>query len=369
MTLTIERTTAPKLRPADQSKLHFGECFTDHMFLMDWSPQEGWHHAKIVPFAPIMMSPAATCLHYGQEVFEGLKAYRSPSGEISLFRPDENLRRMNRSAERLAMPTFDEPFVLDALLQLVRLDADWVPTAKGASLYIRPFMIGVEPALGANPASLYKFMILLSPSGHYYPNGLSPVNIYVETHYIRAAGMGGLGEAKTGGNYAASFQAQRLACQNGFDQVLWLDSVTRKNVEEVGSMNVFFVLDQHPAASTPKERYQIITPALNGSILPGITRKSCIQILRDVGYDVVERTISMDEIVTAHQRGALAEAFGTGTAAVIAPIGKLAYGDLVMELNQGEIGTISRKLFDTLTKLQFGQEKDPYHWMVTVPQG
>lgn len=367
MNLTIERTTAPKMRPADESKLHFGECFTDHMFLMDWTPDKGWQGAKIVPFAPIMMSPAATCLHYGQEIFEGMKAYRLPNGEISLFRPDQNFKRMNRSAERLSMPTFDEKFLLESLLQLVRIDADWVPTAEGASLYIRPFMIGVEPALGANPATQYKFLMILSPSGHYYPNGLAPVNIHVETEYIRAAGMGGLGEAKTGGNYAASFQAQRLASERGYDQVLWLDSVTRKNIEEVGSMNVFFVLCKHPTAGSEKERYQVITPALSGSILPGITRKSCVQILRDVGYDVVERTISIDEIVEAHQQGALIEAFGTGTAAVIAPIGGLHYRDAMMQINNGEIGEVSRKLFDTLTKIQFGQEQDLYHWMVSVP--
>lgn len=355
MELMITLTEHPKNAALDESKLGFGEIFTDHMFMMDWDLEQGWHDAKILPFADIMISPAATCLHYGQEVFEGLKAYRTKAGTVQLFRPDQNLKRMNASNQRVCMPLFDEAFVLEALKQLVRIDQKWVPHSRGASLYIRPFIFGTQPSLGVNPSTTYRLMIIMSPSGYYYAEGLAPINIHVETKYIRAAAAGGLGEAKTGGNYAASFNAQVTAKKNGYAQVLWLDSITRKNVEEVGAMNVFFVIQG-----------KVITPALRGSILPGITRKSAIALLREWGYEVIERTISIDEIVTAHRQGLLQEAFGTGTAAIIAPIGMLQYGEQTIKLNGGQIGPISQKLFDGLTGIQFGSIPDPYGWTVTI---
>ena len=353
MEITIQRTTAPKQKP-DENHLIFGHEFTDHMFVMDWDKDIGWHDARIVPYGPLELSPASNCLHYSQETFEGLKAYRTADGHIQLFRPQENFKRLNNSNDRLSMPRIDEDFALEALKMLVELDKDWVPYGDGRSLYIRPFMIATEPNLGAHSSTQYKFLIILSPVGAYYASGLNPVNIYVETNYVRAV-RGGTGFAKTGGNYAASMKAQDEAAEVGFSQVLWLDGVERKYIEEVGAMNVFFVIDG-----------EIVTPSLQGSILPGITRKSVIEILKHWGYPVSERRLSVEELVKAYDEGRFTEMFGSGTAAVISPVGLLRYGDKDMVLSGGKIGELSQKLYDELTGIQWGKRPDPLGWIVKV---
>ncbi|MBQ4050426.1 MAG: branched-chain amino acid aminotransferase [Oscillospiraceae bacterium] len=353
MEITIQRTTAPKQKP-DENHLIFGHEFTDHMFMMDWTKEKGWHDAKIVPYGPLMLSPASNCLHYSQETFEGLKAYRTADGSIQLFRPEENFNRLNNSNDRLSMPRIDVDFALEALKTLVELDKDWVPYGDGRSLYIRPFMIATEPNLGAHSSTEYKFLIILSPVGAYYASGLNPVNIYVETNYVRAV-KGGTGLAKTGGNYAASMKAQDEAASVGFSQVLWLDGVERKYIEEVGAMNVFFVIDG-----------EVVTPSLQGSILPGITRKSVIEILKHWGVPVSERRLSVEELVKAYDEGRFTEMFGSGTAAVISPVGLLRYGDKDMVLSDGKIGELSQKLYDELTGIQWGKRPDPLGWVVKV---
>lgn len=354
MELKIELSKNLKQKPADESKLGFGKIFTDHMFLMDYEEGKGWHDARIVPFGPIPMNPAATCLHYSQEVFEGMKAYRTADGSIQMFRPWENFKRLNVSCDRICIPQFDEAFLLEALTELLKIDADWVPHQDGASLYIRPFIIGTEDSLGAHASTRYQFIIIMSPSGAYYATGLNPVKIYVETKYVRAV-QGGTGFAKTGGNYAASLKAQDVAGLEGYSQVLWLDGVERKYVEEVGAMNVFFVIGD-----------EVVTPELDGSILPGITRKSAIEILKSWGYKVSERALDIHELVDAYKSGNLKEAFGTGTAAVISPIGELKYGDLIMNINNNEIGEISQKLYDTMTGIQWGKLEDKFGWIYPV---
>ncbi|MCI5802332.1 MAG: branched-chain amino acid aminotransferase [Oscillospiraceae bacterium] len=354
MEIKIELTKTPKAKPIDENALGFGEIFTDHMFLMDYTEGQGWHDARIVPYGPIAMDPSAMCLHYGQEVFEGMKAYRADDGSIRLFRPDENFKRLNASNDRLCIPRVDEAFCLDALKKLVEIEKDWVPHQKDTSLYIRPFIISTEPKLGVKPASNYLFMIILSPSGAYYKGGLNPVKIYVETGYVRAV-KGGTGAAKTGGNYAASLKAQDEAHDQGYSQVLWLDGVERKYIEEVGAMNVFFVIGD-----------EVTTPMLNGSILPGITRKSSIEMLKSWGYKVSERRISVQELLEEGKKGNLKEAFGTGTAAVISPIGELKIDDHVIAINGGEIGPISQKLYDNLTGIQWGRIPGPEGWSVKV---
>lgn len=352
--ITIDRTKNPKQKPTDQTKLGFGNYYTDHMFLMNYDEGEGWHDPRIVPYGPIELDPAAMCLHYGQEVFEGLKAYRTDDGRILLFRPDRNMARLNSSNERLCIPAIDEAFAVEAIKKLVSVDQDWIPTAEGTSLYIRPFIFATEPQVGVHPAQELLFAIILSPVGAYYPEGLNPVRIYVEDKYVRAV-RGGMGYTKTGGNYAASLKAQDEAEKVGYTQVLWLDGVERKYIEEVGTMNVFFVIDD-----------EIITPELQGSILPGVTRMSCIELLKNQGYKVSERRLSIDEVARAADEGRLREAFGSGTAAVISPIGELKWDDKVMTINNGEIGAISQHLYDTLTGIQWGKLPDPYGWTVEV---
>ncbi len=351
--IRIERTTAPKQKP-DENHLVFGHEFTDHMFMMDWNKEQGWHDPRIVPYGPLSLSPACNCLHYGQETFEGMKAYRSPDGSIRLFRPEENFKRLNNSNERLSMPQLDVDFALKALKTLVALDADWVPHKPGTSLYIRPFVIATEPSLGAHTSSQYQFIIILSPVGAYYASGLNPVKIYVEDNYVRAV-RGGMGFAKTGGNYAASMKAQDLAEEQGFSQVLWLDGVERKYIEEVGAMNVFFVIGD-----------EVVTPALQGSILPGITRKSVIELLKSWGMKVSERRLSVDELKEAYKDGRFTEMFGSGTAAVISPVGLLRCEGVDMELSDGKIGALSQKLYDELTGIQWGTRPDPFGWSVKV---
>ncbi len=354
MDIRIERTKNPKAKPQDESKLGFGNYYTDHMFIMNYDEGQGWHDARIVPYGNIELDPAAMCLHYGQEVFEGLKAYRCENGEIRLFRPDKNMARLNLSNDRLCIPAIDEEFAVKAIKELVKVDEDWIPTAEGTSLYIRPFIFAIDAHVGVHPAKHLLFMIILSPVGAYYPEGLNPVKIYVETKYVRAV-KGGMGFTKTGGNYAASLKAQDEADKAGYTQVLWLDGVERKYVEEVGTMNVFFVLDG-----------EVVTPALQGSILGGITRMSCIDVLKSWGLNVSERRISIDEIAEAYDNGKLLEAFGSGTAAVISPIGELKWGDKVMKLNDGKIGEVSQKLYDTLTGIQWGKIEGPEGWSVKV---
>ena len=352
--ISITLTKNPKQKPQDETKLGFGKVFTDHMFVMEYDEGRGWHSPRIVPFGPLPISPAATCLHYGQEIFEGLKAYRTRDDKIQLFRPRRNFARLNVSGERLSIPHIDEEFCLGALKKLLEIEKDWVPAAEGASLYIRPFIIGCEDFLGVHPAAKLYYIVILSPSGSYYPQGLNPVPIYVEKNYVRAV-RGGTGYTKSGGNYAGSLRAQVDAEKQGYSQVLWLDGIERTYIEEVGAMNVFFAFDD-----------EIVTPALQGSILEGVTRASTIELLRHWGYSVTERQVSIDELVDAYQSGKLREAFGTGTAAVISPIGELKYGDVAMKLNNGEIGPISQKLYDTLTGIQWGNIKDEFNWIEPV---
>jgi len=351
--ITIERTSGPKERP-DSAKLAFGKHFTDHMFIMDYDAGTGWHDPRIVPYQPISLDPAAKVFHYGQTVFEGMKAYKTPDGPVLLFRPFKNLQRLNRSNARLSIPSIDEDLVMEALKQLIQVDEDWIPTNEGTSLYIRPFVISTQATLGVSPSEKYLFMIIMSPVGSYYEEGINPVSIYVESEYVRAV-AGGVGNAKTGGNYAAGLKAQEEASGKGYSQVLWLDGVHRKYIEEVGSMNVFFKI-----AGT------VVTPALNGSILDGVTRDSVIQVLKHWGVPVEERQISVDELVEAYRKGTLEEAFGTGTAAVISPIGELNWQGDKLVLNGGKTGPLSAKVYDFMTGIQRGAIEDPLGWIVKL---
>lgn len=354
MQIKIEKTANPKAKPADESKLGFGKIFTDHMFLMDYTSGQGWHDPRIVPYAPLNLEPSAMCLHYGQSVFEGMKAYRTDDNRILLFRPEKNMARLNVSNERLCIPEIDEAFAVEAIKKLVSVDKDWVPSAPGTSLYIRPFIIGIDPVVGVHPAHHLQFIVICSPVGAYYPEGLNPVKIYVEDKYVRAV-KGGMGFAKTAGNYAASLKAQDEAEKQKYTQVLWLDGKERKYIEEVGTMNVFFQIDD-----------EIVTPALQGSILSGITRMSAIEILKSWGLNVTERALSIQEVADAAKEGRLKEAFGTGTAAVISPIGHLKWGDTVMEIGEGKIGTLSQRLYDAMTGIQWGKLEDTFGWTVDV---
>ncbi|MEA5050487.1 MAG: branched-chain amino acid aminotransferase [Oscillospiraceae bacterium] len=351
MELKIHKAAALKPLPADESKLGFGSIFTDHMFAMNYTDGQGWHDARIVPYGPVELDPAAMVLHYGQEVFEGMKAYRTKDGSIQLFRPEENFKRLNNSNDRLCIPRIDEAFMLDALKQLVRLEERWVPHLDGCSLYIRPFIFATDAQLGVHTAKNYLFLIILSPVGAYYKEGLNPVKIYIETKYVRAV-PGGMGMAKTGGNYAASLKAQEVANGENYSQVLWLDGIERKYIEEVGAMNVFFKIGG-----------EVLTPTLSvGSILPGITRKSSIELLKSWGIPVKECRISVEDLEKAYADGRFEEAFGTGTAAVISPIGELKVNDVRMTINGGKIGPVSQKLYDTLTGIQWGKIPDTFGW-------
>ena len=352
--ISISKTANPNPRPTDESKLGFGRIFTDHMFLMDYSEGEGWHDARIVPFGPLPTHPASTVFHYGAEVFEGLKAYRNQEGGIQLFRPEENVKRLNNSAARLCLPTLDEEGALDIIKTLVELEKDWVPRSEGTSLYIRPFIYGNDPHLGVHAVKNAVFAIICSPVGAYYAEGLNPVKIAIESTDVRAV-RGGTGEAKCGGNYAASLRAGQKAEENGYTQVLWLDGVERKYIEEVGAMNVMFKIGG-----------KIVTPALMGSVLPGITRKSCIQLLKSWGYEVEERQISVDELFDAAKNGLLEEAWGTGTAAVVSPIGNLFYEGKEYTVCDNQIGDLTQKLYDNLTGIQWGKIKDDFNWKVKV---
>lgn len=353
MEIKIIKTQNPKVKP-DPSALKFGVEFTDHMFIMDYTAGEGWHDARIVEFGNIPMHPASTALHYGAEIFEGLKAYRRPDGEVQLFRPMENIRRMNSSADRMCLPLLDENDALEALTTFVELEKDWVPSAPATSLYLRPFMIGNDEHLGVHAVKHATFYIIASPVGSYYKEGINPVKIMIESEDVRAV-KGGTGYTKCGGNYAASTRAGQRAEEQGYSQVLWLDGVERKYIEEVGAMNVMFKING-----------EIVTPALTGSILPGITRKSCLEVLKSEGYNANERLLSVDELIEACENGTLEEAWGCGTAAVVSPIGELAYKGKKYTVNGGKIGEVTQHLYDTLTAIQWGIKEDTFGWTVKI---
>ena len=351
----IKITLAETRKPLpDPDTLVFGKTFTDHMFLMNYDAGQGWHDPRIVPYGPLSLEPSCMVFHYAQELFEGMKAYRTPEGKVQLFRPMENALRFNSSCERMCVPAIDPDFFVDAVKALVKVDQAWVPNKKGASLYIRPFVFATDPSLGVHASHSYLFVIILCPVGSYYAEGINPVKIYVEDADVRAV-RGGTGYTKCGGNYAASLRAGERAEEKGYSQVLWLDGVERKYIEEVGAMNVLFKIDG-----------KVVTPALTGSVLPGITRKSCLELLRDWGVSVEERLISAQELFDAAESGKLEEAWGSGTAAVVSPIGELAMGDKVVTVNGGQIGRLTQRLYDTLTGIQWGTEPDPYGWTVPV---
>ena len=351
--MQIIRAEKLKEKPADQSKLGFGKIFTDYMLTMRYK-NGAWDEPRIEPYGPVAFDLATTVFHYAQGIFEGLKAFRNEAGEVRVFRPEENFKRMNRSAERMCIPQIDEKKVLEGMFELLRLEKDWIPTASGTALYIRPSIIATNVALGVHASSEYLFFIILSPVGSYYAHGLAPTRLLVEDYYTRAT-VGGTGEAKCIANYAVSLKAGEEAEKKGFDQVLWLDANEKKYVEEVGSMNMFFVIDG-----------EVVTPELVGSILPGITRKSSIELLRAHGYKVSERRVSIDEVIEAQKNGKLNEAFGTGTAAVISPVGMMEYKGTDYVVNGGEMGEITKWLYDTITGIQTGRLPDPFGWVVKL---
>lgn len=353
--VTLKKADESQLKEKpDQDDLGFGVHFTDHMFLMKWTKEKGWHDAEISPYRDFQVDPAAMVFHYGQAIFEGLKAYRGKDDQILLFRPQDNLERMNSSAQRMCMPRFPVEKVLKALKALLYLERDWVPAAPGATLYIRPTMIAVEPLLGVKPAAAYYLYIILCPVGAYYPEGFNPTRIYISEKYVRAV-KGGVGEAKTAGNYAASLLASEEAKKAGYTQVLWLDACEHKYIEEVGTSNIFFRIDD-----------ELITPPLDGSILSGITRDSVIKLAADWGIAVKERRISIDEVIAAGKDGSLQEIFASGTAAVISPVGELCYKEEKITINKGETGELSRKLFDELQGIQYGKKDSSHSWSVRV---
>ncbi len=354
MDIKVNPTKELKPKPEDESKLGFGDIVTDHMFLMDYEAGKGWFDPRIVPYGKLSIDPAAMALHYGQEIFEGLKAYRGADGSMYLFRPEDNYRRFNRSAARLCMPEVDIDQVMEATKELILLDQDWVPRTQGTSLYIRPTMLATEPHLGVRPANEYLMFIIIGPVGAYYKEGLNPVKIYVEDKYVRAA-IGGTGESKAAGNYASSLLAAEEAKAKGFTQVLWLDAAERKYVEEVGTMNMFFVIDG-----------EVIGAPLTGSILPGITRDSVIRIVKDWGIKMSERSLTIDEVIDAARNGKLQEAFGTGTAAVISPVGQITYKGEDHIVAGGKMGELSQRLYNEIVGIQYGEKADPYGWRIKI---
>lgn len=352
--IKITKTAAPKEKPSKENPLTFGTIFTDHMFLMDYEEGKGWYGERIEPYGNLSLEPSAMVFHYGQEMFEGLKAYKTEEGKVLLFRPEKNAQRANKSNCRLCIPEIPEQDFVDAIKALVSIDQDWIPTKPGTSLYIRPFVIATDPFLGVRPSQHYLFAIILSPVGPYYPEGLNPVKIWIEDEYVRAV-KGGIGEAKAGGNYVASMIAQMKAHEEGYSQVLWLDGVERKYIEEVGAMNIFFKIDG-----------KVLTPALNGSILPGVTRDSVLHLCREWGYTVEERKISVEELQEAAKNGTMEEVFGTGTAAVISPVGHLRFQEEVVQVKDGGIGELSQRLYNTITGIQLGKLEDTRGWTQVV---
>lgn len=352
--IKIEKTMNPKPIPGPENPLVFGTIFTDHMYVMEYSTEKGWHDPAIMPYQPITLDPSAMVFHYGQEMFEGLKAYKTEDGRILLFRPDKNAERAVNSNKRLMIPEIPVEDFINGVKTLVEIDQAWIPTKEGTSLYVRPFVIATDPFLGVRPSNTYKFIIILSPVGAYYPEGLNPVKIWIEDEYVRAV-RGGIGEAKAGGNYVASMAAQVKAHEEGYSQVLWLDGIERKYIEEVGAMNIFFKING-----------TVVTPVLNGSILPGVTRNTCIELCKEWGLPVEERRISVDELEEAARTGALEEVWGTGTAAVISPVGHLRYVNDVFQIGDGGIGAISQRLYDTVTGIQLGKIEDTHGWTMEV---
>lgn len=353
--MEIKFVKAEKLKEHPEgSALGFGTIFTDYMFNMDYNPELGWHNPRIEPYGPMQMDPSTMVLHYGQAIFEGLKAYRTKSGDIQLFRPKDNLRRFNKSGNMLCMPEIDEELVLKGLIELLKIEKDWVPRERGTSLYIRPTIIATDPYLGLRSSHTYRFFIILSPVGAYYPEGFDPVKIWVTRDHVRAV-RGGVGTAKTAGNYAASLYATELANKDGYTQVLWLDGVELKYIEEVGAMNIFFVIGD-----------ELITPELNRSILSGVTRDSVLELAKSWGLKTVERKISIDEVYSAHASGELKEVFGSGTAAVISPVGKIKFDGKEIEIGEGKVGPIAAKLFDELMSIQYGSTEDKFNWTLAV---
>ncbi len=353
-TIRVERTTCPKEKPGEDNPLVFGTIFTDHMFEMDYEEGKGWIDPRVVPYHNLELEPSCMVFHYGQEMFEGLKAYKAEDGRILLFRPDMNAKRANRSNRRICIPEIPEELFIDAIKAVVKVDQDWIPTKPGTSLYIRPFIIATDPFLGVRPSHTYKFMVILSPVGAYYASGLDPVKIWIEDEYVRAV-KGGIGEAKTGGNYVASLASQVKAHDEGYAQVLWLDGVERKYIEEVGAMNIFFKING-----------KVVTPQLNGSILPGVTRDSAIQLCKKWGIPVEERRISVDEVVKAAESGEMEECFGTGTAAVVSPVGELRFEQEKMLISGNQIGELTQKIYDTITGIQLGRIEGPEGWSIEV---
>ena len=353
MEVKVTKTTNPKVKP-DPATVPFGVAFTDHMFMMDYDSENGWQNPRIVPFGDISLNPGALVFHYGAEVFEGLKAYRTPSGEVQMFRPAENFKRMNNSAERLCLPQFDVEDAVEYLRKFVEVEKDWVPDQYGTSLYLRPFLFGTDADLALHGISHATFMVIACVVGSYYKSGLAPVDMLIEMDDVRAV-RGGTGYAKCGGNYAAANRAGDKAIEKGYSQVLWLDGVERKYVEEGGGMNVMFKING-----------TVVTPMLTGSILRGVTRKSCIELLKSWGVPVEERLLSVDELFEAAKNGTLEEAWCVGTAAVISPIGELAWNDDKYEVNHNQIGALSQKLYDELTGIQWGTKPDPFGWTCRV---
>jgi branched-chain amino acid aminotransferase len=343
-----------KQKPTDESKLGFGQIFTDRFFTMKYKEGQGWYDAMIEPYHPIVLDPAAVCLHYGQLIFEGLKAYRGKDGSIYLFRPYENIKRMNASADRLCMPTVDPDVFFRGIKKLVLLEKDWIPRGIGTSLYIRPTMIATEAFLGVHPSAEYLLFVIVGPVGAYYPEGFSPTKIYVEEEYVRAV-RGGIGFCKAAGNYAASLLASKKAEQKGYTQVLWLDAVEKKYVEEVGTSNMFFLIDG-----------ELVTPPLTGSILPGVTRDSVLQIAKRWGLKVSERLISVEEVLEAHASGKLKEAFASGTAAIVSPVGQIYYKGKEYLINGGKTGELTEKLYNEILQIQYGEKDDPFGWRIRI---
>ncbi|NLZ81958.1 MAG: branched-chain amino acid aminotransferase [Clostridiales bacterium] len=354
LNIRIEKTANPKTIPGPGNPLEFGTIFTDHMYIMDYETKKGWNDPRIIPYQPLTLEPSSMVFHYGQEMFEGLKAYKTGNGRTLLFRPDKNIERANRTNERLCIPEVPEDDFLNALETLVKVDEAWIPHKEGTSLYIRPFIIATDPFLGVRPSNTYMLIIILSPVGAYYPEGLNPIKIWIEDEYVRAV-KGGIGKAKTGGNYVASMKAQVKAHEEGYSQVLWLDGVERKYIEEVGAMNIFFKING-----------TVVTPILNGSILPGVTRDSVIKLCKLWDLPVEERKISIQEIYDSYQNGTLEEVFGTGTAAVISPVGALRWKEKIMPVKDGTIGELSQKLYDTVTGIQLGKLEDKLNWTLEV---
>lgn len=351
--IRITRAATLKPHPKD-AELLFGTIFTDHMFVTDYREGKGWYDPRVEPYAPFPLDPAAAVLHYAQAVFDGLKAFRGVDGKVRLFRPQKHVERLNNSAKRMCIPPLDPDLALKSLITLVGIEKAWVPSTIGTSLYIRPTIIAAEPFLGVRPAHSYIYFVILSPVGAYYPEGMAPVKILVVDRYVRAV-EGGVGAVKTSGNYAASLYASEEAKHQGFTQVLWLDGVHRKYLDEVGTMNIMVKIGD-----------EVITPPLTGSILPGVTRDSALTLMREWGLRVSERLVSMDEVAAAARKGTLREVWGTGTAAVISPVGELTYQGEKMVINQGEVGPLTRKLYDAIVGIQYAQASDPYGWTVEV---